>query len=127
MKINKLKLNALLYYIQAASLVRYKKKAFNDSIICGLFSPEIPSINNRIIERKEIVKCKGKYNKLSLLDVHLADLVMGCFGDLSSTELIAIIHSEYPWQLVYNSSSFNFEISTDEMQEYYKNVFEFKT
>lgn len=126
MKVDKIKLNALLFYIQAASLVRNDKVAFDDKIICKMFCPEILDVDKHIIEKHGISYYKGKPRKLSYDDVKLADLVLGCFGDLTSNELIAIIHSENPWQISYNSTSFDFEIYPNDMKEYYKKIFEFK-
>ncbi|MDP3697934.1 MAG: DUF4065 domain-containing protein [Candidatus Taylorbacteria bacterium] len=121
------KLQKLLYYAQAWSLVLNDKKIFNDKIEAWVHGPAIPLV---YLEFKKFgfndIKMKVNENDLESLsekDKKVLDEVWRVYGKFDADYLELLTHNETPWQearkgLQQYDNSGN-EISVDLMKKYY--------
>lgn len=121
------KLQKLLYYSQAWSLVLNKKILFNDPIEAWVHGPAIRSIYKKYKEfgfnpivSDALKNCKLNLDKETL---ELLDEVWRVYGQYDAQYLELLTHSEKPWQearknLEYNDIS-DQVISIDSMFNYY--------
>ena len=125
------KLQKLVYYSQAWSLVFNEKKLFNDRIEAWIHGPAIRSLYSKYkrfgfdpIEQEVKLGTVGLTKK----EKDLIDQVWNVYGKLDAAYLEMLSHSEEPWQKArrglpsYESSET--EISTDTMQSFYKTKLE---
>lgn len=140
--ITNLKLQKLLYYIQAAFLVEKRERCFEERILAWEFGPvsveayneykhygreEIPEQNPR-----EEVEFDGKTftikikqvninNKLKVFDKKLVEKVVEAYKKVTDPfELVKKTHSEKPWQ----DTVRNDEIKCEKIKEYYSHHIE---
>lgn len=121
------KLQKLLYYAQAWSLVLNNKPIFDDKIEAWVHGPAIPLIYSTF---KSFgfgeIDMKFDEKELSSLDEKdrkILDEIWKVYGNMDAGYLEMLTHSEGPWQdarkgLQSSESSEN-EISTDAMKSYY--------
>lgn len=121
------KLQKLLYYSQAWSLVLNNKKMFEDRIEAWVHGPAIPSI---YFQFKQFgfkdIDIKVDDNDLAVLsseDKKILDEVWRVYGKFDASYLELLTHNESPWQEarkgVASHEASGEEISTDSMQKYY--------
>lgn len=126
------KLQKLLYYAQAWSLVTRGEKLFNDKIEAWVHGPAIKSI---YLEFKEfgaspIEKSisEREINEIPVDVQQLLDEVWTVYGSFDATYLEQLTHSETPWQKAREGIDSNLpsenEITTDSMRAYYSHVLE---
>ena len=120
------KLQKLVYYAQAWSLVLNDEKLFNDPIEAWIHGPAIRSLYTRYkkfgfspIEEDFKV---GEFD-ISEENKEVLDSVWGVYGKMDADYLEILTHSEEPWQearrgLQFNESSGN-QISLETMKSYY--------
>lgn len=121
------KLQKLLYYAQAWSLVLNDKTIFNDRIEAWVHGPAIPLVYStfRDFGFKDI-KIEFNEEELSLIndeDKQILDEIWKVYGKMDAGYLEMLTHSEEPWQearrgLQGHESSEN-EISLKTMKSYY--------
>lgn len=126
------KLQKLVYYAQAWSLVLQNKKLFNEKIEAWVHGPAIKSLYvkyksfgfNAIKKEANIVSLKS----LSLPDKRLLDSVWSVYGGLDASYLEMLTHSETPWKEaregLQSSESSENEISTKTMKTFYSEKLE---
>lgn len=121
------KVQKLLYYAQAWSLVFSGKKIFDDQIEAWVHGPAIPSI---YFEFKKfgfgnisITINEGDFADLSDEEGRLLDNVWNAYGKFDADYLELLTHNEEPWQMARGGCTVdeycNNEINTDLMKEYY--------
>ena len=118
--ITNLKLQKILYFVEAFSLIKNNKSAFKEKILAWQYGPVIKEVydtykinkNNPIISKE-----KPLINEEMTL---IIDKVWELFGGLSASKLVDITHSQRPWIDAFNSNTK--EIKRDVMIEYYKNI-----
>lgn len=134
-KVSNLKLQKLLYYIQAAFLVEKHQKCFNEPIVAWEFGPVVEDIyreykiwGRRPIDKKQDLTSvlfldrntlKIKSKKLDLIDVHdqcIIKAVIDAYADVENPfVLVKKTHNERPWR----STQINSEIKCDVIRDYY--------
>ena len=121
------KLQKLVYYAQAWSLVVNDEKLFNDKIEAWVHGPAIPSLYSKFKSFEfnpiEIDTSKEKFN-FSKKQRQLLEKVWDVYGKYDAEYLEALSHSELPWQearkeLNVNESSTN-TISLKTMRNFYE-------
>ncbi len=122
------KLQKLLYYAQAWSLVLDDKKLFREDIEAWIHGPAIPSIYRKFksfgfgtIEKTVLEK---DLSTLTKNEKSLLDSIWKIYGQYDAQYLEALTHNEDPWKnaragIAGFESSSN-AISTEEMKSYYK-------
>ena len=116
-----MKLQKLLYYSQAWSLVWDSRPLFADAIEAWRNGPVIPSIYRA--QRHESASLKGAVDSLDATAVETLRAVIEAFGDKSGEWLSNLAHRERPWidarQGLPDDARGNGEISHAAMREWY--------
>lgn len=129
-----LKLQKILYYIQAAFLVEKNKKCFNEAIIAWEFGPVIPEVyqkykiygrrgipeqgNRKVLqldcEKMRIVK--KEIAVISRIDKRLIEKVVDAYARIIDPfDFVKKTHREGPWK----NTPKNSEIKSSLIKEYY--------
>lgn len=122
------KLQKLVYYAQAWSLVYNKKPLFKDEIQAWIHGPAIPNVwfefkdFDFMISHPEIMN--EDFSKITKEEKEILDMVWNVYGKYDGNYLEMLTHNELPWQnarsnLLDSEPSKNI-ISLDLMQEYYE-------
>ncbi len=138
-EISVLKLQKLLYYIQAWHLVFYNQKLINTTFEAWAHGPCIPALYSRLkyeqnlylyscIKKEHLTSSPEELKQLAdseNINNHI-DAVLDKYGGLSGIELEILTHKEPPWQNARGDIE-PFErcetvISDDAMKEYYRSL-----
>ena len=118
--ITNLKLQKLLYYVQAICLMAFNKKAFSSKILAWSYGPVVSEVYNQYkenhangINSEKIVK------KISAGLYRIIDEVVNSYGSMDATKLIDFTHEEEPWIETKN----NEEINIDSIKRYFDKVY----
>ena len=138
--ISNLKLQKLLYFIQAYFLIASPKKepCFRQSIEAWDFGPVVPeayseykqygSVSILPIRYYHLNAWSNKYksmpieyndDEISDADKKLIDKVIEHFKMYSATDLVSITHNHKPWQVAYERKE-NREITVEELRKYFE-------
>jgi len=124
--VDQLKLQKLLFYTQAVSLVKFGVPAFDDPIEAWDYGPVVSSIYNKYKKFcfEQITKPVGDIEALDTQTITSIDLMLGYYGKMTGPALINETHSEDPWRKAYAKGQ-NTVISQKSMRDYYKKIFHF--
>ena len=119
--ITNLKLQKVLYFVQASALVQIHRPLFSDAIEAWEYGPVVPAVyqayrgygSNAIISEEDT-------SSLSVEDKEFIARVWGIFGAYSAGKLVDITHAHTPWKEAYQSS--DPVISQDSLKEYYASL-----
>lgn len=135
--ISNLKLQKILYFIQAFFLVSTSEQCFEEKIEAWDFGPvvpeayreykqfgsgDIPSISYIIdfdgedIWESKVIKYKD--NVISEPDKQRIESVVDKFADYSATDLVSITHAQTPWKVAYKKGQNN-EITIDSIKGFF--------
>lgn len=121
-RVDNLKLQKLLYYSQAVSLVLNKRPLFGETIRAWDYGPVVPCVYHKYKKYGlDIIPAPKSKNYLN--DHEIVDLCLDCYGDESSVNLMLRAHRYGPWKDFYKPGK-NKEIPVDAIYEYYKDVLE---
>lgn len=121
--ITNLKLQKLLYYVQAWHLALHSKPLFSDKFEAWVHGPAIPSIYGKFKKFGfQPVQCDGAKTLDTHTQNHLAEVIK-VYGGMTAYELERLTHSKDPWikarkGLPADASSHN-KISEVDMQHFY--------
>lgn len=103
--INNIRLQEMLYYIQAAFLLHSDKPCFKDDIYAWGFGPVVPDVYKRYMEygqsyisekiNKEDIEIKAK-------DKEVIDKVVSYFKAYKDSELKAVTLEQEPWKQAFD-------------------------
>ncbi len=136
MPVSNLKLQKLLYYVQAASLAECDKRMFRDEISAWKYGPVIETVyhNFKWYVDREITECSSEripgagladgkdYDPADKLDAgakELIERVVDSYRDYSALGMVRKTHEEEPWKMAVEGGE-DF-IDTDEIRGFYKN------
>jgi uncharacterized phage-associated protein len=96
--ITPLKLQKLLYYSQAWSLVLRKKRLFREDLEAWIHGPVVPHVY-QIFKRYGFLELLSPFSteSLELDETRILDEVLKTYGMRSAKFLENLSHSEYPW------------------------------
>lgn len=118
-----MKLQKLVYYAQAWSLVWDEKPLFSDRIEAWANGPAVPSLYETLYGQFMIVGVKGNPNVFTDVERETIDSVLKYYGDKSSQWLTDLVRNEEPWiearKGLMIGERGNHEISLAAMAEYY--------
>lgn len=127
------KLQKLCYYSQAWSLVWDDAPLFNERIEAWVNGPVIPALYELHKGQYYINSiATGNPKTLSKDQRETIDIVIKHYGNKTATWLSELTHNEAPWQNARQRGGLqpgergNVEITLDDMQEYYGNLYEKK-
>lgn len=122
-----MKLQKLLYYSQAWSLVWDERALFPETIEAWANGPVIPEIYNA--HRGQFILNnwpRGNAKKLDSTAIETVDAVLKYYGDKSAQWLSDLSHKEKPWMKARNGMSQsergNVEITPADMMDYYSGL-----
>lgn len=133
--VSNLKLQKLLYYVQAAFLVEEDKRCFKEPIIAWEYGPVVEDIYKNyksygrelITEQQEDTKClvfdskamKIVYRKVDMIereDRSIINNVVDAYADVKNPFiLVKKTHTESPWK----DTDINKEITIEKIRDYY--------
>lgn len=120
-----MKLQKLVYYTQAWSLVWDEKPLFDSRIEAWANGPIIPDLydQHRGLFTATIDTFPEDSGKLTEDEKDTIDVVLGAYGHLNGQQLSDLSHSERPWREarkgVEDGASSTNEVSKEVMQEFY--------
>lgn len=121
--ISNLKLQKLLYFVQAQFLVACEEPAFEEEIEAWDFGPVVPEAYQyfRIWGNSEIpeVVALGAEEKIYVSDQRIADEILSLCAPYTARELVGITHKQMPWLNVYEKGCNNI-ISKKSIEEYFR-------
>ena len=137
--ISNLKLQKLLYFVQAYFLIKKDKPAFSDKIEAWEFGPVIPTVyrefqlygsgNIPIVSRLVLPDPDNVWNfyredysniKISEEDKKLICDIVDELSEYSAVGLMKLTHDQNPWINAYSPQELN-EITTESIKEYFAN------
>jgi uncharacterized phage-associated protein len=121
-----MKLQKLLYYCQAWSLVWDEKPLFHEQVEAWANGPVVREVFNEHRNMFTIDRASGDHSKLSSIQKETIDSVLSYYGDKPSQWLSDLTHMEDPWKnaragLAPGERS-NRVISHASMMEYYSSL-----
>ena len=119
--ITNLKIQKLLYFVQALCLLVFNKEAFDEKIMAWSYGPVVKEVYQKYKDNKnkEIVISKKSKRISNGLELIINKVIDG-YGDMETTKLIDFTHEERPWK----ETKINKEIINDKILDYYKEVYE---
>lgn len=119
--ITNLKLQKLLYYVQAISLQVFEKLAFKEKIMAWSYGPVVNEVYQKYKENhSNEIKIDGKVKKISSGLEKVINEVIESYGSMEANKLIDFTHEEEPWK----NTEINKEIKTDIIKKYFNKVYE---
>ena len=136
--LSNLKLQKLLYLIQALFLLKKNEPCFKDEIVAWSFGPVVPSVYHSFkvygaspiasyesydpfdpLDPEE-TKHAGFHERLKEEDIILIDSVLKSFKDWSAIDLMNLSHNQRPWMDAYNNGKGkNTIISKESIEKYF--------
>lgn len=119
--ITNLKLQKLLYFVQAVSLIIFDKKAFSEKILAWSYGPVVKEVYQKYKKNhaNEIISENSAKNISSGLH-KIIDEVVNSYGSIDANKLIDFTHEEDPWK----NTEINREIDIELIKNYYAKVYD---
>lgn len=120
--INNLKLQKILYFLQAQFLVSYNKSLFEEELIAWDFGPIVKSVyyNYKVYGGASIFVQPRNYRNAYIAKEHrkMINEMLDHIRPYSSTQLVDICHKQRP----FNHARFKWDnvIALEELREYFK-------
>lgn len=95
--LSNLKINKLLYYVQAWALALFDRPMFNDAILAYRHGPVVPSIYKKFKNEMAIPVPSETATSLTESQRRLIHTVYGYYGKFSAWKLCDMTHGEAPW------------------------------
>jgi len=123
-----MKLQKLVYYSQAWSLVWEEEPLFPEKIEAWANGPVVRELFERHRGEFKVSKWDGDPNAVTPVQAETIDMVLQYYGKMSSVELSNLTHREPPWREARQGLSTNergsAEISLESMANYYSSLVE---
>lgn len=119
--ITNLKLQKLLYFVQAICLMVFGKKAFPEKILAWSYGPVVKEVYQQYKQNHagEIISETNVKNISSGL-YKIIDEVINSYGSIEANKLIDFTHEEEPWI----NTEINKEIDTELIKSYFNKVYD---
>lgn len=120
--ISNLKLQKMLYFVQAEFLVEKGKACFSEKIQAWNFGPVVPEVYQRykVYGAANIPSSRrlARSTIISEADKKIIDNMIDECADYSASELVEITHRQKPWKQAYEEGP-NTVISCAKIKEYF--------
>ena len=121
-----MKLQKLVYYCQAWSLVWDSRPIFNERVEAWANGPVVPELYNAHRGRFEVASVGGNPGALDQDSVDTIEAVLGLYGTKSAQWLSDLTHQEDPWRDARNGLALGqpstVEITHASLAEYYMSL-----
>lgn len=115
-------IDKMLYFIQAYSLIKYDKVAFDNKIVCGFFGATVPDFSKNL-KRYNLQKYMNDDYKFLEIDLtKIIDEIIESYSDYNEIALGGLTMSYIPF---YNQETFDIndigkiEVNPDWIKEYH--------
>lgn len=117
--ISNLRLQKILYFIQAYFLRIKKKPCFKEPMEAWDFGPVVPEAYHhyKVFGASEIINYKDPCIDFAKSDKTIIEDVINLLSKYTTTQLVAMTHSQYPWKKNYVPYASN-EISISDLQRF---------
>lgn len=121
MTISNLKLQPILYYIQAEFLVDTGNRCFSDAIEAWSFGAVVPTVYRKYKRygSAHIPVCLNYTFPINNSDTTRIDNVLIACSSFPAWQLCEFIRHQDPWLDAYNSNNCNYEIYADSIYKYF--------
>ena len=120
--ISNLKLQKLLYFVQAQFFIEYGKPCFGNKIEAWSFGPVVPDVYHtyKIYGSLDITKLEDGINIDDISDEHKETInsVSETFSDTPVYEMVDITHHQTPWMRA-KRNQFSNEITNESIQQFF--------
>ncbi len=121
--ISNLKLQKILYFVQANFLISIGRPCFEENIEAWDFGPVVPDVYHKFkifgsADLPEAV-CKGAESLILRSDKQLINEQVDECGEYSASSLVEITHNQDPWKNAYRKG-YNNIISNSAIYSYFK-------
>lgn len=119
--ISNLKLQKILYFVQAEFLVDTNKPCFNEAIEAWSFGPVVPEVYRayKVYGSANIpVRAASGVDFISQEDQQIIDAMVERCAAYSASQLVEITHHQEPWIKAYKQG-YNQVITQDSIQQYF--------
>lgn len=124
--VDNLKLQKLMFYAQAISLVINHKPLFQDKIEAWDYGPVIPELYRHYKNyEQQLPRNKNFKPNLNVNDIKMIDLAIEHYGNMTGSQLITLTHSEKPWQEAYSAGR-NSEITQESIRNFYSTIYTYE-
>lgn len=119
--ITNLKLQKLLYFVQAICLMLFGKKAFPEKILAWSYGPVVNEVYQQY-KQNHAGEIKSEYavKNISSGLYKIIDEVVNSYGSIEANKLIDFTHEEEPWI----NTEINKEIDIDLIKSYFSKVYD---
>lgn len=121
--ISNLKLQKILYFVQAEFLVSKNRPCFVERIEAWNFGPVVPEVYQqyKIFGSANIPVIGRRVNSVSISreDKNLINGIVDECSRYSASSLVDITHHQKPWIEAYSKPGYNNVISTESIREYF--------
>lgn len=119
--ITNLKLQKLLYYVQAICLTIFNKKAFKEKILAWSYGPVINEVYQYYKQNHaDKITSEPSVKNISSGLSKIIEEVVNCYGFIETNKLIDFTHEEEPWL----KTEINKEIDSDLIKKYFDKVYD---
>lgn len=118
--ITNLKLQKLLYFVQALSLLIFDKKAFPEKVLAWSYGPVVNEVYQKYKQNHaNEITSEFPVKNISSGLYKIIDEVVIYYGSIETNRLIDFTHEEEPWK----NTEINKEIDIDLIKNYFKKVY----
>lgn len=119
--ITNLKLQKLLYFVQAICLIVFDKKAFPEKILAWSYGPVVNEVY-QLYKQKHAgeINSESTVKDISSGLYQIINEVVNCYGSIEANKLIDFTHEEEPWI----NTEINKEIDIDLIKNYYNKIYD---
>lgn len=119
--ITNLKLQKMLYFVQAICLIIFGKKAFSEKILAWSYGPVVNEVYQHYKQKHaEEIESEGTVKNISSGLDRVIEEVVNCYGSIDVNKLIGFTHEEEPWL----NTEINKEIKTQLIKDYFSKVYD---
>lgn len=123
-QISNLKLQKILYFVQAEFLVAKNEPCFEEPIEAWDFGPVVPSVyyEYRMFGGAEIPRIGSSNVKgiISPSDRKILNGIIDACSEYSASALVEITHNQTPWKMAHEFGSYNSVITPESIKDYFK-------
>ena len=121
--LSNLKLQKLLYFVQAYFLIKFNDPCFAEDIEAWDFGPVVPvayHVYKRFGAGEIPYAFGGTYNgHISLKSQNAIAEVIDSLAKYSASDLVRVTHGQDPWKNVYHEDEKNIKIGNSAIKEYF--------
>ena len=118
--ITNLKLQKLLYFVQALCLMIFGKKAFPEKILAWSYGPVVNEVYQQYKQNHaNEINSESNVKNISSGLYKVIEEVVNCYGAIEANKLIDFTHEENPWI----NTEINKEIDIDLIKDYFDKVY----